>query len=70
MGHETPYCHVHITVLSASQTVCGHLMEVSTLDQITHDGKADVPTHFSVAIAGVSGGILRMHFDKNGIVPA
>ena len=30
-GHETPYFHVHITVSSASQTVCGHLLEGSLL---------------------------------------
>ncbi|MGY2933013.1 putative DNA-binding protein with PD1-like motif [Bradyrhizobium sp. GM6.1] len=29
--HEGPYCHVHIVVSSASQTVCGHLMEGSQI---------------------------------------
>ncbi|UPJ79244.1 DNA-binding protein [Bradyrhizobium sp. 183] len=65
-AHESPYFHVHITVSSASQTVCGHLMEGSPIDSLTHDGKADVPTHFTVAIAKASGIILRAVFDKKG----
>ncbi|PJG50351.1 hypothetical protein CVM73_36845 [Bradyrhizobium forestalis] len=78
-GHEAPYCHVHITVSSASQTVCGHLMEGSLLhgipkevDPITRRG--EVPEHFTVAIAKVSGVVLRATWDKTGyyheLVPA
>ncbi|MGY4408156.1 PCC domain-containing protein [Bradyrhizobium sp. USDA 3315] len=80
-GHETPYCHVHVTVTSASETVCGHLMEGSLLNPKPYPDKIDpiskrgnVPEHFSVAIAKVSGVILRATFDKSGyyhdIVPA
>lgn len=65
-GHETPYLHVHITVSSASETVCGHLMEGSPISKNTWDGKADVPSHFTVAIAKVSGVILRATWDKSG----
>ncbi|MCK1758977.1 DNA-binding protein [Bradyrhizobium sp. 137] len=65
-GHESPYLHVHITVSSASQTVCGHLMEGSLLNLTNHNGKADVPSHFTVAIAKVSEVILRATFDKSG----
>ncbi|OSJ05651.1 PCC domain-containing protein [Bradyrhizobium canariense] len=63
-GHKTPYIHVHLTVTNASQTVCGHLMEGSYVGT----------GYFTVAIAKVSGVILRATFDKSGyyheLVPA
>ncbi|MCK1641363.1 DNA-binding protein [Bradyrhizobium sp. 157] len=65
-GHETPYFHVHITVSSASETVCGHLMEGSPISKNTWNGEAKVPSHFTVAIAKVSGVILRATWDKAG----
>ncbi|MGY2932998.1 putative DNA-binding protein with PD1-like motif [Bradyrhizobium sp. GM6.1] len=72
--HEAPYCHVHIVVSSASQTVCGHLMEGSPICRNTWNGEAKAPSHFSVAIAKVSGAVLRATYDKTGfyhdIVPA
>ncbi|MDF0523245.1 DUF296 domain-containing protein [Bradyrhizobium yuanmingense] len=74
VGHKTPYCHVHITVTNSSETVCGHLMEGSTVCRNSYDGKAEVPTHFSVVIAKVSGVILRANMDMRGmyhdIIPA
>lgn len=74
VGHQTPYLHCHITVSSASQTVCGHLMEGSLISKNTWNGEAKLPSHFSVAIAKVSGVILRATWDKEGyyhdIVPA
>lgn len=72
-GHETPYCHVHIVVSNNSETVCGHLLEGSYLhpkpapdkvDKIT--GRGNVPEHFTVAIAKVSGVVLKAVFDKSG----
>ncbi|WP_439397489.1 PCC domain-containing protein [Bradyrhizobium sp. PMVTL-01] len=56
VGHESPYCHVHITGSSSSQTICGHLLEGSLM--ATH--------HFEIVIAKVSGVILRMTWDKRG----
>lgn len=74
VGHGDPYFHVHITVSSSSQTVCGHLMEGSPIDEVVHNRRNDVPTHFSVAIAKVSGLVMRATFEKNAyyhdIVPA
>ncbi|MCK1352703.1 hypothetical protein IVB56_16805 [Bradyrhizobium sp. CW7] len=32
-----------------------------------HDGKADVPSHFTVAIAKIAGGILGATPDKSGL---
>lgn len=64
--HEGPYCHVHIVVSSASQTVCGHLMEGSQICRNTWNGKAKAPSHFSVAIAKVAGVILRATYDRTG----
>lgn len=66
-GHQTPYCHVHITASTASQTVCGHLMEGShTSSSAKHEGEVHPVSHFSVAIAKVSGVILKATFDKTG----
>lgn len=74
-GHEAPYFHVHITSSSASQTVCGHLLEGScTSSSAKHEGEVHCVSHFSVAIAKVSGVVLRATWDKTGfyhnIVPA
>ncbi|WP_050425875.1 PCC domain-containing protein [Bradyrhizobium tropiciagri] len=72
-GHETPYCHVHITASSASQTVCGHLMEGS-YTATDEKGEMNPHSHFSVVIAKVSGVILRATYDETGfyhdIIPA
>lgn len=65
-GHETPYFHVHITVSNAFETVCGHLLEGSHTStdkkNIVHAGLS----HFTVAIAKVSGVVLRATQDKTG----
>ncbi|WP_197424405.1 PCC domain-containing protein [Bradyrhizobium yuanmingense] len=73
-GHETPYCHVHIVVTNNSETVCGHLLEGSYLhpkpapDKVDKvSGRGNVPEHFTVAIAKVSGVTLRMVADKAGV---
>lgn len=39
--HETPYSHIHITVTSASETFCGHLMEGSLLHGKPDPDKVD-----------------------------
>ncbi|MCK1352704.1 DNA-binding protein [Bradyrhizobium sp. CW7] len=59
VGHETPYCHVHITASNSSQTICGHLLEGSTV----------ASQYFEVVIAKVSGVLLRAAYDK-GAYPA
>lgn len=56
VGHETPYCHIHITSSSSSQTICGHLLEASIV----------ATQYFEVVIAKVSGVILRATWDKSG----
>ncbi|MGY2843530.1 hypothetical protein ACVIWU_006592 [Bradyrhizobium sp. USDA 4509] len=61
-GHDTPYLHVHITVTSSSQTACGHLMLGSPVSQSNLDGTSN----FTVAIAKVSGVILKATWDKTG----
>lgn len=67
-GHDTPYFHVHVVASSSSQTVCGHLLEGSrTSSSEKHEGDDIHPiSHFSVAIAKVSGVILRATFDRTG----
>lgn len=73
-GHETPYFKINITVTNAYETVCGHLLQGSLIGTVNHAGKAEVPSHFTVAIAKVSGVILRATYDKTGfyhdLVPA
>ncbi|MGY4183088.1 putative DNA-binding protein with PD1-like motif [Bradyrhizobium sp. USDA 4518] len=64
-GHETPYFHVHITATSASQTICGHLLEGSHVGR-DDKGELHARSHFTVAIAKVSGVILRATWDKSG----
>ncbi|QQN65439.1 DNA-binding protein [Bradyrhizobium diazoefficiens] len=59
VGHETPYCHIHITASSSSQTICGHLLEGSTV----------CSQYFEVVIAKVSGVILKAVWEK-GEYPA
>lgn len=65
-GHETPYFHCYITVTGISGTVCGHLLQGSPIGGVHWDGGTDVPSHFTVAIAKVSGVILRATYDKTG----
>jgi predicted DNA-binding protein with PD1-like motif len=52
-----PYVHVHITLTSAHQTICGHLMEGTTIRS-----KHRV-SHFTVMIAEVEGAALNMKVD-------
>ncbi|MGY2843528.1 hypothetical protein ACVIWU_006594 [Bradyrhizobium sp. USDA 4509] len=65
-GHKSPYFLVHITVTSPSQTVCGHLLEGSPVSQYANYGKDDMPSDFTVAIAKVSGVVLKATLDKSG----
>jgi predicted DNA-binding protein with PD1-like motif len=64
-AHETPYCHVHITVSSASQTVCGHLLEGSYTARDDRN-ECNPLSHFTVAIAKVSGLVLKATYDETG----
>ena len=49
-----PYVHVHLTVTSPKQTLCGHLMEGCTV-------RSKHPTsHFTIMVAEIEGGGLNM----------
>ncbi|SCB56165.1 protein of unknown function [Bradyrhizobium shewense] len=73
-GHGTPYARIYATVTGVSGTVCGHLLQGSPIGGINWDGRTSVPSHWSVAIAKVSGVVLKCTYDKTGlyhdIVPA
>ncbi|WP_247464889.1 DUF296 domain-containing protein, partial [Bradyrhizobium sp. 137] len=73
-GHDTPYFKINITVTNTYETICGHLLQGSLVGTVNHEGKAHVPSHFTVAIAKVSGVILRATYNKSGfyhdLVPA
>lgn len=73
--HGDPYFKVNITAMGVSGTaVCGHLLQGSYTGTVNWNGTATVPSHFSVAIAKVSGVVLRAVYDKTGyyheLVPA
>ncbi|MGY2933008.1 hypothetical protein ACVWZ6_002610 [Bradyrhizobium sp. GM6.1] len=73
-GHGDPYFKINITATNVSETVCGHLLQGSMVGNVNHAGRADVPSHFTVAIAKVSGVVLRATYDERGfyhdLVPA
>lgn len=73
-GHGTPYVRVYVTVTGISGTVCGHLLQGSPIGGVNWDGGTNVPSHWTVAIARVSGVTLRATYDQTGmyheIVPA
>lgn len=54
IGHEAPYCHIHITGSSPTRTICGHLLEGSII----------ATQYFEVVIAKVSGVVLKATWDK------
>jgi predicted DNA-binding protein with PD1-like motif len=66
LGHEAPYLHVHITVSSSTQTVCGHLLEGSYTGRDDKNIVNASRSHFTVAIGKVSGAILRATWDETG----
>ena len=54
MGHDEPYLHVHLTLASAKETVCGHLLDGTTI-------RSNYPkSHFTVIIARIEGAMLKM----------
>lgn len=55
-----PYVHVHITLTSAHETICGHLMEGSTV-RSNHG-----VSHFTIMVAEVEGAALTMKVDASG----
>jgi len=59
--HGEPYVHVHLVVTSARETVCGHIMEGCRVRSSRHP-----VSHFTVAIARVSGVLLRMVIEGKG----
>ena len=49
-----PYLHVHITVTSAKETVCGHLLDGTVV-------RSNFPkSHFTVAIGRIEGAMVKM----------
>lgn len=76
-GHDTPYFKINITATSVYETVCGHLLQGSLVGAVNYDRsgeKGDLPSHFTLAIAKVSGVILRGTYGNDGfyhdLVPA
>ena len=53
-----PYVHVHITLTSAHETICGHLMEGTTV-RSNHG-----VSHFTIMVAEVDGAALTMKVDS------
>ncbi|MFH1169705.1 MAG: PPC domain-containing DNA-binding protein [Chloroflexota bacterium] len=52
--HGEPYTHVHLTVTSAEQTVCGHLMDGCTI-------RSNFPaSHFTIVLGRVEGALIKM----------
>lgn len=58
--HNEPYLHIHLVVTSARETVCGHLMEGCPV-RASH-----ATSHFTIAIAKVTGVQLRMVSEGKG----
>jgi predicted DNA-binding protein with PD1-like motif len=54
-----PYAHVHLTVTTADQTLCGHLMEGCRV-RSNH-----AISHFTIMIAELEGAELRMRSDPD-----
>ena len=52
--HGEPYIHVHLTVTSARETVCGHLMDGTTVRSL------HPVSHFTIAIGRVEGAMIKM----------
>ena len=52
--HGEPYLHVHLTVTSARETVCGHLMDGSPV-RSTHP-----KSHFTVILGRIEGAMVTM----------
>ncbi|MGY2843529.1 putative DNA-binding protein with PD1-like motif [Bradyrhizobium sp. USDA 4509] len=68
-GHETPYANINVVGTNAAETVCGHLMEGCPSYSPAEDHPEwdpDVPTHFTIVIAKVSGPLLRATLDRKG----
>jgi hypothetical protein len=68
--HGSPYFKINITASNVSETACGHLLQGSLVGGVNYDrsGMRDdaLPSHFTVAIAKVSGAIVRAHFSEQG----
>ena len=52
--HGGPYLHVHLTVTSAKETICGHLMDSSPVRAI------HPKSHFSVILGRIEGAMVKM----------
>lgn len=52
--HGEPYLHVHLTVTSARETICGHLMDGSPVRSI------HPKSHFTVILGRIEGAMVKM----------
>ena len=52
--HGEPYLHVHLSVTSAKETICGHLMDSSPVRAI------HPKSHFSVILGRIEGAMIQM----------
>jgi len=55
-----PYVHVHVTITTPAQTLCGHLMEGCTVR--SHHAIS----HFTIVVAEIEGAALNMRSDPHG----
>jgi predicted DNA-binding protein with PD1-like motif len=52
--HGAPYLHVHLTVTSAKETICGHLLDGCTV-------RSNYPvSHFTIILGRIEGAVLKM----------
>lgn len=52
--HGDPYLHVHLTVTSAKETICGHLLDGCTV-------RSNHPvSHFTIILGRIEGGMVKM----------
>ena len=53
-AHGEPYTHVHLTVTSAKETVCGHLMDGCPI-------RSNYPaSHFTIILGRIEGAMIKM----------
>lgn len=60
-GNGTPYVHAHCVATNKETTVCGHLMPGTKCGS----GNPDLPSHFTVIVAKISGVELQATLDDH-----
>ena len=54
--HGEPYLHVHLTVTSAKETICGHLLNGTPV----RERPGSSQSHFTVVIGQIEGAMIKM----------